>query len=446
MMHPKLNRKLNSNKDNIVRIYLVYFVIVTLYLLLLIGNYPYLNFHLVVFSLSFYYIGYVAINEFVNVGLISIKFIFNVFGFLYTNYHIIELVVDKTIINEYYYYGMELSYLAMFSFNTAYSLTKCSTLEHHIRRKLDVGKFNYGLLVILILSVAAFYYVVVQGIGILNYFLVSRAERSLMRADYSFLTFYSITLPMISTLSLFIYMQYRKKLNLLLFFMAFLLTILNSVLTASRADMFSAVLPVIVILNYNKILSNKITIIIGAAGFVLFGVWKSLYNSEIETQYGEFSTWYEICKNVLSHPQSYSLAYYPGKSYLDTLLNLVVPVTGIEPLSRWYLRTFEPLVYQAGGGRGFSSVLEAFLNFNVFGVISIYVLYGIIAKKIFPKSEMTMIINLLAIVSINMLFRSESYAFWKNMLWLRIYPILLLYYFASRKIVFKSRSNTYECS
>lgn len=425
-----------SKQSKIIKGLIVYYILISLYLFFLLGNYVYFDFSLVFFLLSFYYFGYILIKEYYNSGIFSIKFIFNVFGFLYTNYHIIELINRDTTINEHLIFMMHLSYIAIFCFNLSYYLTKRPSTQSN-NRSINVHNFNWGLLFILIISIAAFYYVVFIRIGFMNYIVVSRAEMSLIRSDYSYLTFYANTLPLVSAVSLFLFYKF-KKVNLVIFMVAFAFALFNSIITMSRAGMLAAALPVLYLLNFYKKISQRTTIIVGVLGFMLFGIWKSLFSDAVEVQYGEFTSWYALSQNVLSHPDKYSLLL--GKSYLDTLINLIIPVTGIEPLSIWYLRVFEPDVLFAGGGRGFSSVLEAFINLHIPGVVIVYAFYGFIAKRFSPNSDLKILINMIVLVSINMLFRSESYAFWKAMLWLKIYPIVILYYLSSKRIAIKKAS------
>lgn len=113
---------------------------------------------------------------------------------------------------------------------------------------------------------------------------------------------------------------------------------------------------------------------------------------------------------------------------------MIVPITHTEPLSRWYLKIYEPNIYSRGGGRGFSGVIEAYLNFGVFGNIFIYTLYGILFKKLSNiDSELKLIIFLILLGSIYQLFRSESYSLWKTMYWFEILPTLILFRFSKRR-------------
>ena len=112
-----------------------------------------------------------------------------------------------------------------------------------------------------------------------------------------------------------------------------------------------------------------IILIIGS--FILFGVWKSLFSSSriINIYYdSEFNSWYKIFNNILQS----DLSKLFGTSYIKTLVNLVIPFTKTEPLSVWYVRNYEYETWISGGGRGFSGVLEAYMNFGIIGCILVY--------------------------------------------------------------------------
>ena len=67
----------------------------------------------------------------------------------------------------------------------------------------------------------------------------------------------------------------------------------------------------------------------------------------------EFTSWVNIYKNIISETHNWNPTRY-GESYFDTLQSLILPFSEINTLSVNYLMTYEPLVYESGGGRGFS--------------------------------------------------------------------------------------------
>lgn len=395
-------------------------------------NYDYFNLHYVEFALSVFFIGHNVIKNIFKEGLFSIGVIFNVFGFLYTNFLVIQSVIDNVPIDQYAYMAMELSYIGIISFNITYNLTRVKRYSSYNGSKyLNLKRFNSFLIAFFLISLASAYYVLFVKIGIFNYLFLSRAEQSLLRSDYTIFTFYNHTFPIIGAISLYLYLKYKNKINFFIFVMAFSFSMAEAIISMSRAEMLAIALPILFILNYFNIISNQTSLFFSLGGVALFGIWKSLFTENIEVQYdGEFLSWYRICRDVLKDPNT---SFLYGKSYFNTLLNLVVPVTGVESLSTWYVRNYQYDVFSAGGGRGFSCVLEAYLNFHIFGVIFIYSLYGYWAKKLRATKEINIMIYMMVLVSVNMLFRSESYAFWKNMMWLKVYPILLFYHFSRNK-------------
>ena len=396
-------------------------------------NYSYFSIHLCFFAISLFYIGYKIISGYYRFGIFSLATIFNLFGLLYTHYFILESILLNVYISENCFLAMELSTLAIMSFNFAYDVSKCKVASaiNNSKCVLNVSQFTSFLAVFFIVSLCVEYYVIFIKIGFANYWGVSRAEQSLLRSGLSYLTFYSHTIPVISAISLYLYLENGGKFRLFLFLSSFLVSVLGAILTVSRADMLSVLLPLIFILNHYGRISNKSTLILGVSGILLFGIWKSLFSEKIEMQFdSEFVSWYKIVDDVLSNPNTNFLY---GESYLNTILNLISPFSGSEPLSIWYVKTYLPDVYSMGGGRGFSAVLEAFLNFHVFGVVLVYFFYGYLAKKINPNTPLKIMLYMIVLVSVNMLFRSESYAFWKNMMWFKIYPILLFYFLSLRK-------------
>lgn len=412
------------------RLYTLYrsyfFLFASLLYTCIVLEYKYFDLNLLLFYLAVLYIGDRTIKFIIQEGIFSICVVFNLFGLLYTSYYIIQLLLYNQPIAANTYMAMNLSFLAIISFNIAYTYTKANINKGYVpHERFNVERFTNYLIIFFVISVLAEYYVIFKSIGLQNYLYIGRSEQALMRSEYSVFTFYNHTIPVVSTTSLFLYLKYKGLKKFFLFVVSFVVTIIGAIITESRADLLSILLPILFILNYYAVISNKQTIIIGVSILILFGIWKSLFSNAIELQYdSEFVSWYRICTNVFSD----RISFIWGESYFKTFLNCLIPVTGMEPLSVWYVRTYLPEVYSAGGGRGFSSVLEAYLNFHIFGVVLVYFIYGYLAKKIRPRSILTILVYMIILVSINLLFRSESYSFWKNMMWHKIYPILIFYY------------------
>lgn len=423
---------------NKLLIYILYNIIITYFLVITYFNSFYKDIELIPYYFSFYLFGnYTIYNIFKNKQIITLQNSFNVFGFLYSNFYITQMIYSNSKIHSNYYLAMFLSYISIFVFNIFYLFTKKNIKFSYVNKYLTLSKNNINnLTFILFLSLffcfSIEYYVLFKKIGVINYLVASRASKSLLLAPYSRLSFYKLIIPLISIIALLLYVKYKKRKAKIVFFIAFTLTLFDSILSASRSELISVLLPIFYILEKYNIITKKILLIIAISSFILFGMWKSLLRaSQVEIYYdSEFNTWYKICNNVLDS----NLPMQFGKSYLDTIINIVIPFTNSEPLSRWYIKRFEYSIYEKGGGRGFSGVLEAFMNWGYLGNILVFGFYGFLMKqiqmKIYKNNDFFEIIYMILLISLFQFFRSESYSLWKNMVWFRIYPFVAMFVFA----------------
>ncbi|MBP5470655.1 MAG: oligosaccharide repeat unit polymerase, partial [Candidatus Riflebacteria bacterium] len=226
------------------------------------------------------------------------------------------------------------------------------------------------------------YYVVFYKIGVVNYAIASRASKSLLIGPYSRLSFYKMIIPLISIISLLLFFKEKNKHCIKIFIISFILALFDSLISMSRSELISLILPIFYLIEKDKVISKKVLIILVIGVFLLFGVWKSFKSNQMEIYYdSEFNTWYKISNNVLN----YNSEKLFGKSYLDTVINMIISFTNSEPLSRWYLRKFEYSTLEKGGGRGFSGVLEAFINYGFIGNIIVFGFYGFLMKQVHLK-------------------------------------------------------------
>ena len=426
------------NKKYIYLLFL-YYLIITLISIVLLIFFKTVNILLV--SISFYVFGSFIFLDYVqNKKIITMGILFNVFGLLYTNYYLLENLQNVYIITDSIIKAFLLSNLSMLFFNIGYFLIPYKKSYIKIS-SVNEKRILYGLVMMFLVALFIEYYVIFIKIGLFVFFHANRSQQSLLIGNYSSLTFYKSFFSIVQMCSLYFYINNKNKKFLYLFIISLMINIFNCYISVSRAEIFSFILPTIYILYYFKLIKTKQVIISAICVFVLFGAWKSLVwnlkeNKNISKENinvsfdSEFNTWYSISDNILL--SDYSYLY--GKSYIDTVYNLIVPITHTEPLSRWYLKIYEPNIYSRGGGRGFSGVIEAYLNFGVFGNIFIYTLYGILFKKLSNiDSELKLIIFLILLGSIYQLFRSESYSLWKTMYWFEILPTLILFRFSKRR-------------
>ena len=410
-------------------------LIVALFTVWMIVSYEYFRVSLIVFILGTALIGDLI---FFNINrtnkIISIFTAFNGFGLLYTGYFFFQQILLNIEISQYKYFAMFLSFLSILVFDISYLLTKKKVeISGGTSRFSRSRSTCFFLVLVLLSSIAAEVYLLFIRIGIASYIAASRAQKSVLMSEYaSVLTFYTFTIPLVCIIGLHQYLKYKDRYSAVITFVSLSIAILNSFISMSRAELISILLPVLYLYEKYGILSKKKTALLISAAFLLFGIWKSLFSSGGSVLYydSEFSTWYKICENVLS--QKMKPLY--GKTYLDTIQNMVIPFTNTEPLSVWYMKNFEYDIWLRGGGRGFSAVLEAYMNFRVLGNIIVYSFYGWLNKQIqFNEDrddDKSTIIYMIFLVSMFQFFRSESYSLWKNMMWFRIYPTLIILWMA----------------
>lgn len=431
----KLNKKMLS--------YIIYIFLVSVFEIFLFMSYSYSDSaYLIIFAMSFYVVGFFIINEYYKTkSFFSLRNIFNLFGVLYTNYYIVQLIMNNINISKEIYFSMFLSYISILFFNIGYVISKQKKHQEY-EKKENKGvyqtKIIIGLMLIFfIFSVVAEAYVIFYKIGFSSYINASRAQQAKLMLDYSILSFYKSTIPLTSMVYLYIYLKYNNKISKFIFGISFIISILNAIISVSRAELLSILLPILFLLNHFKKISTKSVIVLGIIGFVLFGAWKGLANGEtnVISYDSEFNSWYTICSNILSDKTNFKYLY--GSSYLKTIFNLIVPITNTTSLSTWYVKTYEYSVYLRGGGRGFSGVLEAYMNFGIAGNIIVYSFYGWLLKKMNKESDLDIIIYMILMTSIFQMFRSESYSLWKSMVWFKIFPVLIIFWLSRRNKINK---------
>lgn len=422
-----------------INVMMFYTIITTIFFVLFFSNYHFFNIYVLDFFLSFFIIGYFVLYYCFKRMLISIEVIFNIFGILYSNYYILEnFILQNQPIIPSVGNTMMLAHLSILMFNIAFCMTSVSKVNIFKENKYiyNLHRMKKCLFLFLIISIFAEIYVVFLKIGYRYFISASRASKTLLMADYSLLSFYKSTIPMIMSIYLYFFLKNKDKKSLFLFFVTCLLSIFNAVMSASRAELISVLLPVIFLLYYFKVISNKKIIILSIVIFLFFGMWKSLFWGEVNISFdSEFDSWYKISINILSNSKN---SYLFGKSYIKTFINLFIPVTNFESLSTWYVKNYELSVYNIGGGRGFSCILEAFMNFGILGNIIIFMFLGWFVKKLKIKNDFQMIVYMIILISVYQVFRAESYSLLKNMMWFKIYPILIIYAY-SRKYIQKGK-------
>lgn len=420
-------------KATLVQI-ILYFFSLTFIFIWFFSDYNYFNIYILSFMGSFYIFGTIIIVLFNKESLLSIEVIFNIFGLLYSNYYIGELIQLNMKIDSTYGNIMLLAHFSMIVFNVTFFFANylVGKVERDSNIAYDSYKIKCFFIFLFIISIMAEVYVVFYRIGYSNFFHATRASKSLMMEDFGILSFYKSTIPMVSAVSLYLYLKYKEKGCMFLTILAFVISFGNAIISGSRAELISIFLPVLFLLYYFERISNKMVMFLGVLFFLFFGAWKSMFWGEINISFdSEFDSWYRIGRNVFSD-ESFRFIY--GNSYFKTLINLIIPITNMESLSTWYVKTYESSVYRIGGGRGFSGIIEAYMNFGVLGNILVFAFYGWLAKKLKGNNDRQILVYAIIMISVYQIFRSDSYSLWKNLMWFKIYPVLLIFWLSRRNV------------
>ena len=434
-------------KTRVFLVFMSYVFGITIVFLYILNKHAFTDINMVLCWLSLYFFGLVIAYDYSKrETFFTFGIVFNIFGALYTNFYIIESILLDNIITSETFMAMRLSYISILSFDIAYYIFP---IKHGIsiyinkREWYDQDKYNPGrimkmLLGLFAVSLAAEYYVIFSKIGLGAFFSASRSTKTLLLSGYSLLSFYQHTIPLIAAIALYLYLNNKTKHSFPLFLGAIIVAVFNAYIRGSRAELICIILPIIFLLHYYNKISNRTVIVLGLLSLLLFGLWKSFYSTQRTISYdSEFNTWYKICNNVLKS----GFKYKYGSTYMTTIKNLIIPVTDSNTLSTWYLQNYEADVLARGGGRGFSAVLEAYINFNAIGNVIIYFLYGEILRAFEPQKEewsmnrinYKLVLAFIILSSMYLFFRAESYSLWKNMAWFKIYPTALIFICSRKK-------------
>mgnify|MGYP004511848897 CR=1 FL=1 len=372
-------------------------------------------------------------------SIINAVIVFNITGFLYSNY---GYFFGVNLSSYYYSKCLLLSSIAIQSYNIAYITWKIrkSTSKN---TSYNFGKIWVISMLMMLLGVAIELYFFFFYIGFSNFISMTRSARSLMMIDAFYLAnFYK---PIITTSSLILLVCYLEKGGSfgkkIVVISSICLCIFNAIIEVSRANFIMIILPLVYILYKYKKITQKQVGFAFISIFISMALWKYIltngfvFNSNAIQLNSELVSWIKIGNNIIMDIENDQIDYLLGKSYLDTILNILYPFSGIESLSTWYVRTYEYSVFLRGGGRGFSSVIEAYYNFEVFGCVIVYFFYGILYKKIFSEESSVLYILIQAVLLslIYKLFRSEAYSLWKNIWWLQLLPIILIFSVSKEK-------------
>ncbi len=182
------------------------------------------------------------------------------------------------------------------------------------------------------------------------------------------------------------------------------------VLFASRGELLLALLLAAYLIHYNfrRIRWQVIILFLvaAAAGVHLMGLaragieygWEGMIEIT-QRDAGKFMTRLDTVEFYQVNVRSMELAadgppegkLLLGSSYLSTVL--ILPPAVFSPwqrpdtLDRWYVKTYDPKIYERGGGWGFAPLVEAYFNFGYLGCVVIPGLIAFIINYIHCQSR-----------------------------------------------------------
>ncbi|ACV64770.1 hypothetical protein Dtox_4098 [Desulfofarcimen acetoxidans DSM 771] len=376
--------------------------------------------------------------------------IYGVYFYLYTNSIYINNIFFQ---KENYLYLDSMHYLAIaslityvfFSLGYNFYYNQINTQNNSNEIGFEYNN-SYTLLLWSIFTIGLLMEInVISTVGFIDFFSASRASRLLIIQHSGLLALYTDVSAFVSIVSFYMIIKYNPKRAGLtsLFVVSFIHNVIYAVFTVSRGDFLFQIIPMLyVLLDYKKI--KKTTVIyVSLSLLVLFAFWKQIIpliilNKSNQISFpglpSEFSIWYFIGEDVLS-TMSHNLLY--GKSYLDSIIGLILPLYDFESLSVWYIKNYYGGIFSLGGGRGFSTIIESILNFGWCGVIITALLYGLIFARLASnknKNDFSYLIYIFSLSYAYKLFRSEIFAVFKVYLWVYVFLAFITFVLAQKVI------------
>lgn len=237
--------------------------------------------------------------------------------------------------------------------------------------------------------------------------------------------------------------HYYKRKARFYFKTATLYLVIMSLITISRHDLFSIfVVNIFFLIKSNRVSSQKI-LIYTTLLIVFFLFFKQILYTQLLAQeralgpdYSELINWVRNTINTINSKIKYE--YNP---YLVTIEGVFNPfIIFDKPLSNWYIKNFFYKNYLAGNKYGFSFIAESYVAGSPYLLIIVYSFYGYLSKKIsFKKvSPVNSVVQITVILMMYKLFRSESYNFFRSIVWSYFIPLIIIQFFS----VFNLNKNT----
>lgn len=363
-------------------------------------------------------------------------------GFLYASG---ILFLDFTYVNIELFILINISVLIVYFFLRLSRISE--SLNTHKLLFLKSEKVDLSFAPIVAATIGLFglcilFYILIVKVDFSSYVYITRAQRALIYRDIGVLALFREMLISGGLLLLFCYFLSRKKWLKYLSIFILSVSVIHAVLTISRTELILVFVPILFMLVFFDVVTEKFVIVTALLLTPLVLLWKSILyllffnnNGEINYSISELVSWYHIGEDIIRLTSNGDIEYMYGGSIVDGLLSLIYPFYNATPLSVWYSKDILSL-YGNGTGRGFSMVVESYLNFGIFGIFLVMPFLSTLLYFMFRLFHNTWIYPYVYCITpafINKIFRSEFYSLTKTFWWIFIVPLVLIFLFSERK-------------
>lgn len=339
-----------------------------------------------------------------------------------------------------------LSMVGFVAFQLVYFTGKTEPIK---TEKLKEKYYNHKLisyaLTIIFFTALALEFLFFYEMGISRFIFASRPERVLLIESSTTPTFFNDLFFLVLILG-FIMTKLKPTFWFkVLFFLSTVNIIGYQLIIIDRSGLLKVIFPLLFFFLVFKHIKNRTVIIWGTILFIFLSYFKVIMSNIIFREKtslepfrfnAEFESWYFVGMTVINDLKMGIMNHIYGKSYFEALYNLIFPFTNSEPLSIWYVRTYHYQTFLNGGGKAFSSIAEAIMNFGYIGVPIYFAVLGLWCRWLKNKKHMGVVYIALYAFTFTVMykfFRAEFYSLTKTSWWYFILPMLLLLFVAKQR-------------
>lgn len=278
-----------------------------------------------------------------------------------------------------------------------------------------------------------------RKLGFSSYLYLSRSDRSLVIEGAGSLTFFFDLFQIVFVVGAIVYTFHKSKWLKFMFVTAIINNIGYMLIIIDRSGLLEVLIPLTFFLLHYKKITSRFAVIAGVSAFLFLSFFKVIMTNLIMgtstklppfKMNDEFEAWYGIGIRIFNDLKDGSISMLYGRSYLDAMYNMIVPFTNTESLSIWYVKTYYYQTYIAGGGKAFSSIAEAVMNFGYIGVPIYFMFLGLLCrwlKKRMNSDIKFLVFYVLMFTVMYKFFRSEFYSLVKTNWWYYIIPLSIIF-------------------